>query len=828
MRLYGAINKVEPLDDGTVRVHGVASSEVVDDQSEVVRGAAIRAALPDYMRFPALREMHQLSAAGTTLEAEVGDDEITRIVAHVVDPIAVSKVKNQVYRGFSIGGRVTQREAGNPKTITGLVLNEISLVDRPANPAAVFDCWKASGMQTESPTATAAPFNPPIQIWACGDDSHRHVAKADALKCLEKQAAGGVVDTSVEAAPTIAEPTEAEKQAAAAEIEKRATEGAVSAQALIDAALKAIETGDAALAKSEPDDAVAKDNGDGGDMDEVAKDGDTEMTKDDMEMASDEGGKFADPGYQSDGKKRYKLNTEKQVRAAWSYIHMPKNAKFYSADQLSNIKSKIRAAGKKFNIDFSEKAAMTAFRKSLWDIGEAAELIGRLRAMCERLELERAMEGDDSMAPDSCEAACASACALLQVLCAEATQEVLDDTEIDQPIGLEMNEMMMSAIAQSLTKAIPDPAKVEQLMETLGKAGARHRAETQARLDGVAFATGKAMDVGDLKRAEMISVGDAHKAVLDAGAVTWGSAIMGREMLTDGNPSGDPGATQHATVDTGGNGQISVPNPTGAVPASPFPNKVAKTTDPGWVAEIEAMIKANKGGKALLRAAHDLLSDACDGATCKEDAAKPGHVSGRDMAAMHKCHGHLMAVDGVKCEAGGAPQPAGEAESQGADTTSKVAEAAPEAPAAALHLNEMVMPGPVADDLAKVLAAERAVNAELVKTMGAMVPIMERQNARVEQMAARVEQIANTPIPARAIANTAVLGLTKAQDGAPLGGGGAPRARPSFDEVLKSMPAEVLAAYQAQPADQQSMLMIKHSLGQPIAYDPVKRVLVAP
>jgi hypothetical protein len=32
---------------------------------------------------------------------------ITRIVAHVVDPVAVIKVKNQVYRGFSIGGRVT-------------------------------------------------------------------------------------------------------------------------------------------------------------------------------------------------------------------------------------------------------------------------------------------------------------------------------------------------------------------------------------------------------------------------------------------------------------------------------------------------------------------------------------------------------------------------------------------------------------------------------------------------------------------------------------------------------------------------------------------------
>src|SRR5882724_3305491 len=206
MRLYGAIQKVEPQNDGTVRVHGIATSEAVDDQGETVRADAIRAAIPEYMRFPALREMHQLSAAGTTLEAEVCEDGTTRIVAHVVDPIAVAKVENQVYRGFSIGGRVTQRESGNPKAITSLVLNEISLVDRPANPEAIFDCWKAA-FDSDEPAAgvdlsearamtisalsplAKKPFNSPIQVWACGVPDHRHLAKADALNCLEKWAA---------------------------------------------------------------------------------------------------------------------------------------------------------------------------------------------------------------------------------------------------------------------------------------------------------------------------------------------------------------------------------------------------------------------------------------------------------------------------------------------------------------------------------------------------------------------------------------------------------------------------------------------------------------
>ena len=227
MRLYGAIQKVEPQDDGTVRVHGIASSEVTDDQGEIVRADAMRAAVPDYMRFPALREMHQLSAAGTTLEAEVGDDGATRIVAHVVDPVAVAKVRNQVYRGFSIGGRVTQREPGNPKVITGLVLNEISLVDRPANPEAILDCWKSTTATSmpyseADPSLSAAnssslarePFNPPIQIWACGVPDHHHRAKGDAVKCLETQALAAPNFSLPQIAPVIFEgPPEAKPNA---------------------------------------------------------------------------------------------------------------------------------------------------------------------------------------------------------------------------------------------------------------------------------------------------------------------------------------------------------------------------------------------------------------------------------------------------------------------------------------------------------------------------------------------------------------------------------------------------------------------------------------
>jgi len=56
---------------------------------------------------------------------------------------------------------------------------------------------------------------------------------------------------------------------------------------------------------------------------------------------------YADPGYQKDGKKRYPLTADK-VKAAWSYINQPDNAKLYTPAQLKAIKGRIRAAMVKF------------------------------------------------------------------------------------------------------------------------------------------------------------------------------------------------------------------------------------------------------------------------------------------------------------------------------------------------------------------------------------------------------------------------------------------------------------------------------------------------
>jgi HK97 family phage prohead protease len=66
---------------------------------------------------------------------------------------------------------------------------------------------------------------------------------------------------------------------------------------------------------------------------------------------------YADPGYQSDGRKRYPLDSEAHCRAAWSYVNMPKNAAKYTGEQLAAIKGRIKSAAKRYGIEISAKPA---------------------------------------------------------------------------------------------------------------------------------------------------------------------------------------------------------------------------------------------------------------------------------------------------------------------------------------------------------------------------------------------------------------------------------------------------------------------------------------
>lgn len=154
-KLYAEIAKVEEQDDGSLRVYGFASTGAEDSDGEVITPEAMKAALPDYMKWGAVREMHQAKAAGTAIEAEVREDGKTWFGAHIVDSEAVKKVKAKVYKGFSIGGKVRERDEAKKSVITGLNLVEVSLVDRPANPECQLVMYKAEVIEKVSPEVQA-------------------------------------------------------------------------------------------------------------------------------------------------------------------------------------------------------------------------------------------------------------------------------------------------------------------------------------------------------------------------------------------------------------------------------------------------------------------------------------------------------------------------------------------------------------------------------------------------------------------------------------------------------------------------------------------------
>jgi HK97 family phage prohead protease len=153
IEFYGDLRKV----DAEQRiVSGYASTEAVDSAGEIVLKSAVAAALDDYLEWGNVREMHQPSAVGTAVEARL-DDKGLYLCAKIVDDAAWRKVVEKVYRGFSIGGKVRERDTKNRNVITKLSLAEISLVDRPCNTEARFDLWKAAGSPTLESTFDELP-----------------------------------------------------------------------------------------------------------------------------------------------------------------------------------------------------------------------------------------------------------------------------------------------------------------------------------------------------------------------------------------------------------------------------------------------------------------------------------------------------------------------------------------------------------------------------------------------------------------------------------------------------------------------------------------------
>jgi phage head maturation protease len=696
MKIYLPIAKV---DAERREVWGYASTEARDDQGEIVKRDALVAALGDYMKFANIREMHQLSAVGVAKEAAV-DDKGLYVGARIVDDQAWQKVVEGVYKGYSIGGRITQRDPADYKTITGLMLNEISLVDRPANPEAVFDYWKAAGASRMPETR----FNPPFQIWACGVPEHRHLAKADALKCQEQLAGSGL--------------------------------------GLIAASRNVIAT-----AEDAPERAQDK--------------------TEDEDFYGDVA--YADPGYQTDGKKRYPIDTGTHIRAAWNFINRPSNAQRYTAAQLDKIKARIIAAWKEkidqngpYSAQNSKSSgrnpAHLALTKALWDVGHVARIILDLNWLKDNLAVEAAMEGDGSPEPSKLPAIIGELCGFLNALVAEETGEILNDAElVGEPEGRAASEIMVMAAGSSAATLVADLCRSRSpKMQKFAAAvlvKSKHSDEDQALLDLAYYAVNKCIGTDGLLFAEKSHVAKARDALRAAGAV----------------------ASEEAAVDTARNPETAPPMV--RPPAAEFRPGQNSFVDPskhplpGAATGVLEMIatalgKRGQSHQALMDVAHDCIGKLTDGACCLVAKAGARH-SKETLGHLAKAHDHLVAA-GAKCDAAGFTD---EAEWEGTE----------------FELGKVTV-----GNLSKMLAGERAEKAALIANLNDIVP-------RLDQLTKRVEDIARTPLPPLAIAKN-VAAISKQQDasGATLS------------------PDELAAAFSRMSKEEQTLTLIKASYARPI------------
>lgn len=495
-KLFGSIAKTEEQADGTIKVFGVASSGARDQAGEVVKPDAMKAALPDYSRFPALREMHEPKAAGRVLEASVDEDGFTNIVAHVVDPVAVQKVKSQVYPAFSIGGKVLERDPDDKSVISALRLVEISLVDSPCNPDAALTMWKADMTDQEfKPAAADVVARAKDLAKAAGHQRFKdHLFEASQeLICEHELAKGEVVEPDDPAVAIDGTGAPAGEDVIAVADDKEAAAD-VSEEAGVDATPDDADAG----ASDEAQEASKEASAGAEQISDPASALATALA-DALEKAKG-GIDYADPGYQEDGKKRYPLDTEEHIRSAWGFINHQKNADKYTADQLDKIKAKIIAAWKdKIDADgppSAEKMApladlsktATALRaiksesplleKSLYTVGWLAQALDQIVTIQSCSEFEEDCEGDDSKVPtmlaDACRQLGETLVAMAQEEVAEALQAIAGDSDTlsieyvgdDEPV-------LLARQIVDLTKAD------EALME---KAGARNSKADQERL----------------------------------------------------------------------------------------------------------------------------------------------------------------------------------------------------------------------------------------------------------------------------------------------------------------------------------------------------------
>lgn len=136
--VFAPLLKSEKQEDGSLLVTGLAADPTLDIDEQRCDPEWLKAAMPKWFQWGNIREQHSQVAAGVATEYKQADGDKHVITARVVDPNSIKKVEAGVLKGFSIGIKnhrlAVDKDARGGRIIDGEIV-EVSLVDRPANPA---------------------------------------------------------------------------------------------------------------------------------------------------------------------------------------------------------------------------------------------------------------------------------------------------------------------------------------------------------------------------------------------------------------------------------------------------------------------------------------------------------------------------------------------------------------------------------------------------------------------------------------------------------------------------------------------------------------------
>jgi len=144
--------------------------------------------------------------------------------------------------------------------------------------------------------------------------------------------------------------------------------------------------------------------------------------------------KYGDVKFADEKNKKYPIDTEKHIRAAWNYINKEKNQAKYSSEDVASIKAKIVSAWKeKIDKDGPPSADEKSEKvhKGMRGVAYLASLISQLNQFTTGQAIEESTEGDDSELPEKLKEAVQVLSGILAEMAIEESDE-LDGDEFEE------------------------------------------------------------------------------------------------------------------------------------------------------------------------------------------------------------------------------------------------------------------------------------------------------------------------------------------------------------------------------------------------------------